>query len=272
MKIPSIYKKLQIVGTATILMLGISSLATASTPFIVDPNSAFGGVGGSHPGPFQANFITGNSSTLVSLNDSHVTATGSGWVNFSAFADDGSTVLGYVSGLNNNWQMWAEFSYTLALTSGTYASPTSTYNVTSLHANFWVDPSIVTPTIFTQATPGGAAATVIHGADSFQFANADLVTGVADINSLGGTVFSSTTDFKLTDAGNHLFTDPIPFYNLSFNEFNNTSQGVIIIADSYITLNQTSGGFDFAAPIPEPETYAMLLAGLGLLGWKLRRA
>lgn len=30
---------------------------------------------------------------------------------------------------------------------------------------------------------------------------------------------------------------------------------------------------DFAAsPVPEPETYAMLLAGLGLLGWKLRRA
>lgn len=25
-------------------------------------------------------------------------------------------------------------------------------------------------------------------------------------------------------------------------------------------------------PIPEPETYAMLLAGLGLLGWRMRRA
>ena len=27
-----------------------------------------------------------------------------------------------------------------------------------------------------------------------------------------------------------------------------------------------------ATPVPEPETYAMLLAGLGLLGWRLRRA
>ncbi len=26
------------------------------------------------------------------------------------------------------------------------------------------------------------------------------------------------------------------------------------------------------APVPEPETYAMLLAGLGLLGWRLRKA
>jgi phage terminase large subunit-like protein len=28
---------------------------------------------------------------------------------------------------------------------------------------------------------------------------------------------------------------------------------------------------DVAAPIPEPETYAMLLAGLGLLGFMARR-
>lgn len=29
-------------------------------------------------------------------------------------------------------------------------------------------------------------------------------------------------------------------------------------------------GSGFVAPIPEPETYAMLLAGLGLLGWRIR--
>ena len=26
------------------------------------------------------------------------------------------------------------------------------------------------------------------------------------------------------------------------------------------------------SPVPEPETYAMLLAGLGLLGWRLHNA
>ncbi|MBT9521561.1 MAG: PEP-CTERM sorting domain-containing protein, partial [Dechloromonas sp.] len=26
-----------------------------------------------------------------------------------------------------------------------------------------------------------------------------------------------------------------------------------------------------ATPVPEPETYAMLLVGLGMLGWKARR-
>ncbi len=28
---------------------------------------------------------------------------------------------------------------------------------------------------------------------------------------------------------------------------------------------------DIAAAVPEPETYAMMLAGLGLLGWRMHR-
>src|SRR6185295_10983660 len=38
-------------------------------------------------------------------------------------------------------------------------------------------------------------------------------------------------------------------------------------------LGQAQGAvtsYTFTAPIPEPETYAMLLVGLGLLGWRIR--
>ncbi|MBT0959896.1 PEP-CTERM sorting domain-containing protein [Denitromonas sp. IR12] len=33
----------------------------------------------------------------------------------------------------------------------------------------------------------------------------------------------------------------------------------------------TDLGFTAVTPVPEPETYAMLLAGLGMVGWQVRR-
>ncbi|SEL62578.1 flocculation-associated PEP-CTERM protein PepA [Nitrosovibrio tenuis] len=273
MKILRVQIKLQTVATVAILALGISSQASAFPTFTVDPNAAFGP--GHGTGPFQADFIIGTSSTHVDTPGALIEH-GQGWVNFTTFVNGGSAVLGSVSGLNNNWQMWAEFKFDLSLTSGTYGQLGSTYTVTSLHADFWVDPSIGTPTAFVSANNLGELATVTHGADSFRIATADLIAGVADLNLQGGTAFNSVSSFNLLNpAGNSLFTAPVPFYNRLFNEFNNTSQGVFRDpAGNFIAINQTSGGIDFNAvtTIPEPETYAMFLAGLGLLGWRMREA
>ncbi len=68
MKLPSKYKSVSVVA---LLALGVSSQASAVAfpPFTVDPNAAFGATGGTHPGAFTADFITGNSSTHVDTLD-----------------------------------------------------------------------------------------------------------------------------------------------------------------------------------------------------------
>jgi len=268
MKVSRKSTKFQLTATVAILALGISSQASAQVfpSFTVDPNGAFGAVGGPHQGPFQADFITGNSSTLVTTSGSP-TAHGAGWVNLSSFVNAGSNVLATTSGLNNSWQMWAEFTYDVSLTGGAYAKPGSTYNVTNLNVAFWADPSIATPTRFTSASNSGEAATVAHGTDAFQFGSADLIVGTANINALGGTGFNSTNSFNLLNpAGTSLFTAPVPFYNVQFDEFNNTTQGVFTDpAGRFIALNQTSGGVDFnRVQVPEPASLALL--GIGMLG------
>lgn len=89
-------------------------------------------------------------------------------------------------------------------------------------------------------------------------------------------------DLWIFDSGNHeLFKGT----TTSTYEFGSTWTshvgGVLPAGDNYFVRVVGSQRFDaglsyqfdmVATPVPEPETYAMLLAGLGLLGWKLRRA
>ena len=100
----------------------------------------------------------------------------------------------------------------------------------------------------------------------------------------GLTKFDSGLSFGSLAAGNYLFT--IATYNNWANGttlaqgFNFDNQAPIPLAiwdQPASTVNMGTrysvhlSGVDVAAPVPEPETYAMLLAGLGVLGWARRR-
>ena len=214
MKLPSKYKSVSVVA---LLALGISSQASAVAfpPFTVNPNAAFGTTGGTHPGAFTADFITGNASTHVdTLDPVGGTQHGQGWVNFSSFVNAGTNVLATTSGLNSNWQMWAEFTYDLKLTSGPYAQPGSTLDVTNLHADLWVDPSIASPTNFISASNAGGAAAVTHGTDAIRIATADLILGqgAASVNTEGGQVLTQPTPSAFSTRREPLYSrPPFPF-------------------------------------------------------------
>jgi hypothetical protein len=73
--------------------------------------------------------------------------------------------------------------------------------------------------------------------------------------------------------GTPLYTSSAPNGNGEWHLFNHGF--VAPSTASYVTVRNVSG---FASvdnftltPVPEPETWALLLAGLGLVGWRLQR-
>lgn len=87
------------------------------------------------------------------------------------------------------------------------------------------------------------------------------ITGLSLYGS-GGTLIS---------AGAMMSTGPIDVWTLTSN---NLAVGNYYVQVNGTLVSATSGSFGGAimlAPVPEPETYGMMLAGLGLVGFLARR-
>ena len=73
-----------------------------------------------------------------------------------------------------------------------------------------------------------------------------------------------------TATAGSFFQDPSPFYNVAVSSFINSPTQVTPFGGGF-RITQGGGSVNFTSPVPEPETYALFLAGLAAVGWTARR-
>jgi hypothetical protein len=102
------------------------------------------------------------------------------------------------------------------------------------------------------------------------WASGSLISGgTGTINGLPGA--AATVSFVPT-ANSAFFANPnaASFYTTALTSFIN-AEGTVTPTASGFMIDNGGGSLHFAVPIPEPETYALMLAGLAVVGFIARR-
>jgi len=190
----------------------------------------------------------------------------------ASFQLGGSNVV--AGGLNSTYSLYFDFNATGHLTSANtdpLAGMTSgvfdtlTYSLVGANGNS------------TFSTAGNNPA-VTNAGSTQVLATGSLQNGVNVSIPLGGTFVPSaaaSVSFAVA-AGKEGFFSPAPFYNVASTAFVNAITslsrfGAAGAPGSGFTVNNGGGNLNFAAPVPEPQTYALMLAGLGMVGWAASR-
>ena len=205
-------------------------------------------------------------------NTSGNTFTENGFLSVTGFQLGGSNVV--AGGLNSSYSLYFSFMGNGTTTLNPGADPTTTFTGGTLdnltfsligatgNSTFSVDGAA--PSVMSSGTQTLASGSLQSGTVSTQPASSGFVPSAA-----------ATVSFA-TAAGKEGFFSPNPFYNIAFTAFTNavstvTPFGTPGTVGSGFTINNGGGNLNFAQPIPEPETYALMMAGLGMLGFMARR-
>jgi hypothetical protein len=244
----------------TLLALALaaaSASASALPQFTWDPAAA--GLNGSS---FTAdNLLVSNYSTITFGANNAFTE--SGYLSVSAAQLGGTTLPS--GGLNSDYGFYIRFDGAGTLTqNGNPGQVSTSGTLTSLSYTLYGYNGTASFG-FSGNTPTETAANEVA------LASGSLVLGTVATTPLGDGTFNPSANAKLTM--NWLvpgFQTSLPLYNMALTSFSNTTSQVEPFAGGF-RIRQGGGSINFAAAVPEPSTYAMLLAGLCAVGFVARR-
>lgn len=123
-----------------------------------------------------------------------------------------------------------------------------------------------------QARFGFSGTTTMVSKPGVALATGTLTSGTVSTSN-GAPRANAIVTFTPTALGSAFFASPAPFHPSAETSFTNTVSQVSDITGGVpgFRIRQGGGSFNFAIPVPEPGTCAMLLAGLAAVGFVARR-
>ena len=189
-----------------------------------------------------------------------------GFLSITDFQIGGTNVV--AGGLNSTYSLYFDFTATGHLTS---ANTNATTGVTSGVFDT-LNYSLIGAAGNSTFSVAGNNPTVTNAGATQVLAAGTLQNGVTvSVPQSGSFVPSAAATVSFTvAAGKNGFFSPQPFYDTAFTAFTNSLSTVTAFGNGF-TINNGGGNLNFAQPVPEPETYALMLAGLGVIGFVARR-
>lgn len=251
--------------------LGVASASAWALPtFTLNPAGA--GLAGT---PFTADNIIISDYSIVRFGTGG-SFTDNGFLSVASFQAGGTTFT--PTGLNSTYGLYFDFSGAGTVSGGNPATGVTSGSFTSLDYTLYGYNGA--PATFSVA---GDTPTTSAAAGRIALATGSLLPG-PNQSSVGSApqspTFNSFAGANLSFVPNQsaygFFTNPPggSFYSVAVSSFINSPTEVSPFTGGFqngFRISDGGGSVNFTTPVPEPETYALMLAGLGVVGWVARR-